>query len=108
MSNVERAWKDETYRQSLSAEEQAVLPSNPVGEIELTQAELEAISGAFYGGESPFSNFDNDRVEAETDQNITIQPVFGSGSGSISILGSGATQCNNFFSPVSSRATDFY
>ncbi len=106
MNNIVRAWKDETYRQSLSAEEQAVLPSNPVGEIELTQAELEAISGAF-GDESPF-NFDNDRVDSQTDQNITIQPVLGTGSGTTSILGGGAIQCNNFFSPVSSRATDFY
>ncbi len=84
MNNIVRAWKDETYRQSLSAEEQAVLPSNPVGEIELTQAELEAISGAF-GDESPF-NFDNDRVDSQTDQNITIQPVLGTGSGTTSVV----------------------
>jgi len=50
MSNITRAWKDEAYRQSLSTEEQAALPTNPVGEIELTQEELEAISGAYWGG----------------------------------------------------------
>jgi len=49
MSNIARAWKDEAYRQSLSVEEQATLPVNPVGEIELTQEELEAISGAGCG-----------------------------------------------------------
>jgi len=49
MSNLVQAWKDETYRQSLSVEEQAVLPANPVGEIELTEAELEALSGAYSG-----------------------------------------------------------
>jgi len=44
--NVVRAWKDETYRQSLSTEELVALPTNPVGEIELTDAELETIYGA--------------------------------------------------------------
>ena len=47
MSNVVRAWKDEVYRQSLSTEEQAMLPINPAGETELTDRELEAISGAY-------------------------------------------------------------
>ena len=46
MNKIVRAWKDETYRQSLSAEEQAILSANPAGEIELTDAEIEAISGA--------------------------------------------------------------
>jgi len=46
MSNIVRAWKDEAYRQSLSAEEQVLLPANPAGEVELTDAELEAIFGA--------------------------------------------------------------
>ena|SRR5690242_3221111 len=44
--NVVRAWKDESYCRSLSAEEQVLLPTNPVGEIELTDAELEIIYGA--------------------------------------------------------------
>jgi len=47
MSNVVRAWKDATYRQSLSAEEQAMLPENPAGGFELTDAELEAVYGAW-------------------------------------------------------------
>jgi mersacidin/lichenicidin family type 2 lantibiotic len=46
MSNIVRAWKDETYRQSLSTEEQAMLPTNPAGEIELTDAQLAAVYGA--------------------------------------------------------------
>jgi mersacidin/lichenicidin family type 2 lantibiotic len=46
MSNIVRAWKDETYRQSLSSEEVAMLPANPAGEIELTDAELAAVTGA--------------------------------------------------------------
>src|SRR5438876_6589870 len=44
-SNIVRAWKDEFYRQSLSDEERAQLPANPVGELELTDTELEAVFG---------------------------------------------------------------
>ena len=49
MSDIVRAWKDETYRQNLSVEEQGVLPANPVGEIDLTDEELEAVYGAQRG-----------------------------------------------------------
>ena len=67
MSNIARAWKDEVYRQSLSVEEQAILPVSPAGAIELTEAELEAISGGrFRQG----SDFDDNQVEAR--QNATI------------------------------------
>jgi mersacidin/lichenicidin family type 2 lantibiotic len=46
MNNVVRAWKDAAYRQTLSTEEQSVLPANPAGEIELNDTELDAIFGA--------------------------------------------------------------
>ena len=46
--DIVRAWKDEAYRQSLSEEERCTLPENPVGEIELTDADLEAV----YGGQT--------------------------------------------------------
>jgi len=52
MSNVVRAWKDEAYRQSLSVEDLAMLPANPAGEIELTDAALEAIFGADGGSDA--------------------------------------------------------
>ena len=70
MSNPIRAWKDEAYRQSLSVEEQSVLPANPAGEIELTEAELEALSGAYGGfGRSRRPNFNFfDFDSAEVDQ----------------------------------------
>jgi mersacidin/lichenicidin family type 2 lantibiotic len=48
--DVARAWKDAEYRQSLSEEELLSLPENPVGELELTDADLEAV----YGGASFF------------------------------------------------------
>ena len=47
MNNIVRAWKDETNRQGLSVEEQVVLPANLVGEIDLTDEELEAVYGAW-------------------------------------------------------------
>ena len=40
-----RAWKDEEYRLSLSAEQRAQLPEHPAGLIELTDAELELVVG---------------------------------------------------------------
>jgi mersacidin/lichenicidin family type 2 lantibiotic len=44
--DIVRAWKDESYRSSLSSEELAMLPANPAGAFELSDAELEAIHGA--------------------------------------------------------------
>jgi mersacidin/lichenicidin family type 2 lantibiotic len=43
--NIIRAWKDEAYRRSLSEAARALLPVNPAGLIELTDAELGAIDG---------------------------------------------------------------
>lgn len=47
--DVVRAWKDAQYRQSLSAQEQAVLPGNPAGGLDLSDAELQAVHGACHG-----------------------------------------------------------
>ncbi|MBV9232316.1 MAG: mersacidin/lichenicidin family type 2 lantibiotic [Chloroflexi bacterium] len=44
--NAIRAWKDEAYRASLSEEERSMLPASPVGELELSDAELESVLGA--------------------------------------------------------------
>ena len=43
--DIVRAWKDAEYRQSLSAEEQALLPEHPAGAIELTDEELSQAGG---------------------------------------------------------------
>jgi mersacidin/lichenicidin family type 2 lantibiotic len=43
--DIVRAWKDEEYRLSLSDVELSSLPASPVGEIELTDADLEAVYG---------------------------------------------------------------
>jgi len=55
--DIVRAWKDEAYRQQLSSEELALLPANPVGEFELSDAELEAIHGAHHKEEEKEINF---------------------------------------------------
>lgn len=44
-SEVIRAWKDETYRESLSAELQASVPEHPAEQIELSESQLEAVAG---------------------------------------------------------------
>jgi mersacidin/lichenicidin family type 2 lantibiotic len=42
IDKIVRAWKDEDYRLSLSADEQKALPANPAGSVELLQADLQA------------------------------------------------------------------
>jgi mersacidin/lichenicidin family type 2 lantibiotic len=44
--DIVRAWKDDEYRNSLSSEEQAMLPANPAGSLELSDADLETVHGA--------------------------------------------------------------
>ena len=41
-TDVIRAWRDEEYRLSLSAEERAALPQHPAGEIELRDEDVAA------------------------------------------------------------------
>lgn len=47
--DIVRAWKDEEYCQSLSDTQRASLPQNPVGVVELSDAQLTAAAG----GEDP-------------------------------------------------------
>jgi mersacidin/lichenicidin family type 2 lantibiotic len=47
--NIIRAWKDQEYRDSLSAEQRALLPDNPTGTIDLSEAEMAAINGGLFG-----------------------------------------------------------
>ena len=55
--DIVRAWKDETYRRSLSQEQQAQLPANPAGELELSDAELQSVHGAHGGSSGSTANF---------------------------------------------------
>jgi mersacidin/lichenicidin family type 2 lantibiotic len=43
--SIVRAWKDEGYREGLSAEQRAVLPANPAGALDLSEAEMAAVNG---------------------------------------------------------------
>ena len=52
ITKIIRAWQDPEYRKSLSPEEQALLPENPVGQIELSEAELTEVMGAVQSGNS--------------------------------------------------------
>lgn len=81
MNNVVQAWKNNAYRQSLSVEEQAMLPANPAGEVELTDVELEAVYGA--------CNHHNDhpnKVKLDVDQK-----AIASFSGGVAIVNSTVT-----------------
>ena len=44
--NIIRAWKDPAYCNSLSEAEQAALPPNPAGSIEISEADLGKVAGA--------------------------------------------------------------
>ena len=46
IQDIVRAWKDASYRQSLSEDERALLPEHPAGTIELHAGELEQVTGA--------------------------------------------------------------
>jgi mersacidin/lichenicidin family type 2 lantibiotic len=57
--NIIRAWKDETYRRSLSEAERAALPENPVGRVdldELTAAEMAEIDGGLFDNDIGYNN----------------------------------------------------
>ena len=43
--DIIRAWKDEEYREGLSAAERSRLPQNPAGIIELTEPDLAEVEG---------------------------------------------------------------
>lgn len=40
-----RAWKDKSYRNSLSAEQKAAMPENPAGLVELPEDVVQSVSG---------------------------------------------------------------
>jgi len=46
IEQIIKAWKDPTYRASLSEQERAQVPAHPAGVLELTDAQLGDVSGA--------------------------------------------------------------
>ncbi len=81
--DIVRAWKDASYRQSLSAEQQALLPENPVGDFELTEAELDAVNGGSQGGSLVGCQFTGGDLGSQC-------PTYGGPNGSCEAFGSGA------------------
>ena len=47
--DIIRAWKDEEYRMSLTEEQRALLPDNPAGPTELSDADLDSAVGGLLG-----------------------------------------------------------
>ena len=45
--DIVRAWKDEQYFMSLTASERALVPANPAGVVELSDSDLDGISGGY-------------------------------------------------------------
>lgn len=100
MNNIVRAWKDATYRQSLSAEEQAMLPANPAGELELTDAELENLFGAS-GHKEGKPSWIQDIEQEKKDTNVFQNGLVNLNNTAASVLDildgvstTTATQCN--------------
>lgn len=44
IKDIIRAWKDSSFRESLSEEQRALLPTNPIGAM-LSEEQLQAITG---------------------------------------------------------------
>lgn len=51
--DIVRAWKDEEYRNSLSAAERTLLAEHPAGLIELDDEQMRSVLGGGGGGYQP-------------------------------------------------------
>jgi mersacidin/lichenicidin family type 2 lantibiotic len=45
LNHIIESWRDEEYRESLDAETRTLLPTNPAGELELSDMELADVDG---------------------------------------------------------------
>ncbi len=72
--NIARALRDAKYRNSLSEQEKAQLPKNPVGDIELLDDELADVAGGsvftIIGGSDNTSGGEGN--SCDTSQNVTF------------------------------------
>ncbi|HEU5375875.1 MAG TPA: mersacidin/lichenicidin family type 2 lantibiotic [Ktedonobacteraceae bacterium] len=85
--DIVRAWKDEAYRQNLSEEQLCMLPDNPAGALELTDAQLESVYGG--GGSEGGKNVESYALLACEINIATINIL----SDLLTILGSVNTVC---------------
>ena len=89
--DIIRAWKDEVYRTSLSADEQAHLPTNPAGAMELSEDELQGVDGGTTPTTVPFSIYVTQLV-TETVLTYAVTTIIGSIAG-ISCDGGTSNKC---------------
>jgi mersacidin/lichenicidin family type 2 lantibiotic len=77
--DIAHAWKDASYRQSLTSEQQALLPENPVGVYELTGAARGIVQGSSLGCEA-FTAFGDNTISfaASSDREHNTCHTFGS------------------------------
>ncbi len=68
--DIARAWKDETYRQSLSTEQLNSLPANPAGE--LSDADLADVSGGIGGFGGDFGGFGNGLFANTRNESVAV------------------------------------
>lgn len=88
--DIVRSWKDESYRQSLNEEQLNMLPTSPVGELELTDTDLEVI----YGGGTIHGHGESGRQRVESFALICEINIYTiSVLGNIALLGSVVQIC---------------
>lgn len=82
--NIVPAWKNAAYRQSLTAGAQTLLPTKFIGEVELTDADLEGVHG---GSGILTDNLNDNHINVLNGRNSLLN--------NIGILGSGNSSCSN-------------
>lgn len=84
--NIVPTWKNAAYRQSLTAGTQTLLPTKFIGEVELTDADLEGIHGG-NGSGILTDNLNDNQINTLNGRNSLLN--------NIGILGSGSSSCSN-------------
>ena len=68
--DIIRAWKDEDYRLSLTDAQRAMLPSSPVGLIELSDIDMSTLAGGMGGVVTP-----RPRADTATGKQVSMAHV---------------------------------
>src|SRR5260370_14230554 len=100
--NILSAWKNAAYQQSLTAGVRAPLPVNLIGEVELTDADLEAIHGAsgydsgWLNGNNSHNNDNNHNINVLNGTSVLSgNNVLNGAVSNIGILGIGSYNSSN-------------
>lgn len=99
-----RAWKDPEFRSSLSAEEQAQLPENPAGAIELSDEELDMATGG-HGAYSAYHYYSNSNSNSNSRSSSSSSSASSNASSSASSRSS-RTNSSSFSSNASSNSSN--